>query len=218
MSGVVGRVGDAIAPRAQAVQRALGASERTPRMAVVVGRVPGIGMLVCFGTGLYSHLLQDPLPWLTMPTRPVELYQWSQGIHVATGTALVPLLMAKLWIVYPRLFEWPPVRSIGHLAERAGIAVLVSASLVQVAMGIINTFQWYPWPFSFRATHWALAWVIVGALFVHLGVKLPVIVAAWRRGGDTSPADREADAAADRPADSAADPAVDRAADAEEQP
>jgi hypothetical protein len=193
MSDAVTRWSDALAPRAQAVRRALGAAERTPRMAVVIGRILGAGMLVCFVTGIYSHLLQDPALPVPLPTRPVELYQWSQGTHVMVGTALIPLLLAKLWVVYPRLFRWPPVRSMADLAERVSIAVLVSTSLVQLTMGLLNTFQWYPWPFSFRAAHWALAWVVAGALVVHVGVKLPLIAAYWRRPDDASQGDAEAD-------------------------
>ncbi|MCP2637625.1 hypothetical protein K0817_013785 [Microbacterium sp. HD4P20] len=197
MSDAVTRWSEALAPRAHAVQRALGSAERTPRMAVVIGRLLGAGMLVCLLTGVYSHLLQDPSAPVVLPTRPVELYQWSQGTHVMVGTALMPLLLAKLWVVYPRLFRWPPVRSIVDLAERASIAVLVSASLVQVTMGLLNTFQWYPWPFSFRGVHWALAWVIVGALVVHVGVKLPLIARHWTRAAEArDTTEHETDASA----------------------
>ena len=31
----------------------------------------------------------------------------------------MPILLAKLWSVMPKLFEWPPIRSIAHLLERA---------------------------------------------------------------------------------------------------
>lgn len=174
------RLSEAAGIRAAAVRRALEAPERTPRTAVVLGRIVGAGFVVCFLTGLYSHLQQHPLAWLPLPTRPVELYQWTQGIHVAVGTALLPLVLAKLWVVYPRLFAWPPITRPRDVVERGSIAVLVSAALLQIVMGILNTFQWYPWPFSFVRTHWGLSWVIVGAMFVHVGVKLPVIVAHWR--------------------------------------
>ncbi|WP_292869856.1 hypothetical protein [Microbacterium sp.] len=185
MSGVVERMSDALAPRFAAVRRALGAPERTPRTAVVLGRVLGAGLVICFGTGVYSHLLQHPLGWLPLPTRPVDLYAWTQGLHVAVGTALLPVLLGKLWVVYPRLFTWPPARSVAQIAERASIAVLVASALLQVLMGTLNTFQWYPWPFSFTATHFALSWVLVGAMVVHIGVKLPVIAQYWRRGAET---------------------------------
>ncbi|MGP4114065.1 molybdopterin-dependent oxidoreductase [Streptomyces sp. 4N509B] len=153
-----------------------------PRTATVIGRWLGAGVAVCFLTGLVSHGLQTPPGWLAphLPTRPVWGYRVTQGLHVATGLALVPLLLAKLWTVYPRLFVWPPVRSPAHAAERLSITVLVSAALLEVCLGMTNITQWYPWPFSFRTVHWALAWVMVGALLVHVVVKAPVIAAHWR--------------------------------------
>jgi len=199
MSGVVQRLGSSLERRAADVRRALDAPERTPRTAVVLGRIVGAGFVVCFVTGLYSQLLQHPIGWLPLPSRPVELYAWTQGLHVATGTALLPLVLAKLWVVYPRLFTWPPVRSLADLAERASVAVLVSTALLQLVMGTLNTFQWYPWPFSFVRTHWALSWVVVGAILVHVAVKLPVIVREWRRGGDPQPPEHESAAAREMP-------------------
>jgi DMSO/TMAO reductase YedYZ molybdopterin-dependent catalytic subunit/uncharacterized membrane protein len=160
---------------------ALASPARHPRTAVVIGRLLGLGFLVCFGTGLFSHFIQDPLPGMAFLTRPVSLYRVTQGVHVVVGTALIPLLLAKLWTVYPLLFRWPPVRSVGGLLERAMIALLVAAALVELATGLANTFQWYPWPFRFRETHFALAWAIVGTLAIHVGVKLPVILRWWRR-------------------------------------
>jgi hypothetical protein len=160
---------------------AMSSAARHPRTAVVLGRLLGLGFVICFGTGLFSHLLQDPLPGMAFLTRPIWLYRLTQGVHVAVGTALIPLLLAKLWTVYPLLFMWPPVKSIGGVLERAMIALLVSAALVELATGIADTFQWYPEPFFFRQTHFALAWAIVGALAIHIGVKLPVIVRWWRK-------------------------------------
>ncbi len=124
---------------------------------------------------------------MSFPTRPVWLYRVNQGLHVATGIASIPLLLAKLWIVYPRLFRWPAVRSIGHGLERASIAVFLAASLLQLFMGLLNTLQWYPWPFSFRETHFFLAWVIIGSLLVHIAVKLPLIAQHWRRARSGAP-------------------------------
>ncbi len=60
-----------------------------------------------------------------------------------------------------------------HGLERASIGVLVAAAIFQLASGLANTAQWYPWHFHFRATHYALAWVAIGALLVHIAVKLP---------------------------------------------
>jgi DMSO/TMAO reductase YedYZ molybdopterin-dependent catalytic subunit len=163
-----------------------------PRTATAIGRWLGAGVVVCFLTGLISHGLQTPPGWLAphLPTRPVWGYRVTQGLHVATGIALVPLLLAKLWTVYPRLFVSPPVRSLWHALERLSIAVLVSAALLEVFLGVMNVAQWYPWPFSFRTVHWALAWVMAGSLLLHLAVKAPVIAAHWRR----APAGADADA------------------------
>jgi hypothetical protein len=60
---------------------------------------------------------------------PFGLYRVTQVPYVVTGLATVPLLGAKLWSVYPRLFTRPPVRNPAHAVERAGIAVLVAAAL-----------------------------------------------------------------------------------------
>lgn len=166
---------------------ALGSPARTTRTAVVVGRLLGLAFVVCFATGMYSHALQDPLPWMAFPTRPTWIYQWTQGLHVISGTAAIPLLLGKLWVVYPRLFSWPPVDSPLHGLERLSIAMLVSSSIVQVAIGFLNTLQWYPWEFSFRRVHLALAWVIIGSLAVHVAAKLPQIVEHWRRDRGESP-------------------------------
>lgn len=158
-------------------------SVRNARSAVVIGRVLAVTFAVCFGTGLYSHLLQEPLPWMRMPTRPVNIYQITQGVHVASGLASVPLLLAKLWTVYPRLFDWPPIRSLVHLIERLLIGVLVAASLLELTIGVMNIYHWYAWPFSFKTTHYALAWIIVGALLAHIGFQLPKIKRHWFAGG-----------------------------------
>ncbi|MBF4619317.1 molybdopterin-dependent oxidoreductase [Clavibacter sp. VKM Ac-2873] len=163
-------------------RRRLASPARTTRLAVVIGRLLGLAFLVCFTTGLYSHFLQDPLPWMRFPTAPVSLYRLTQGIHITTGIACVPLLLAKLWIVFPELLTYPPVTGVVSFLERASIAVFVGGSLLEVAMGLLNTFQWVPFPFYFRQTHFALAFVVIGSLAIHIGVKLPAIAGHWRRG------------------------------------
>ncbi|WP_317230759.1 molybdopterin-dependent oxidoreductase [Clavibacter sp. MX14-G9D] len=191
-------------------RRRLASPARTTRMAVVIGRLLGLAFLVCFATGLYSHYLQEPLPWMRFPTVPVSLYRVTQGIHITAGIACVPLLLAKLWIVFPELLTYPPVTGVVSFLERASIAVFVGASLLEVTIGLLNTFQWVPFPFYFRQTHWALAFVVVGSLAIHIGVKLPAIARHWRRGqADESPivaaedapaSGRDGDGGAARPA------------------
>jgi DMSO/TMAO reductase YedYZ molybdopterin-dependent catalytic subunit len=155
---------------------------RNPRMATVIGRLLGLAFLLCFGTGLYSHFLQQPMQWMTFPTRPAGLYQLTQGTHIVAGIACFPLLLAKLYVVFPQLFTYPPVKSFGGFLERASIALFVGASLVEITIGLLNTYQWYPFPFPFKQVHFALSFVIIGSLLVHIGVKLPVISTNWRAG------------------------------------
>lgn len=186
MPSLTDRIDTAIAPRAAALREGLSSPVRNERMAVVVGRVLGLCFVLVFATGLYSHYLQEPASWMRFPTSPAWLYQVSQGIHVTLGTVLIPLLLAKLYVVYPRLFEWPPVTSPRNALERGSVGLLVSTAILQPVIGLVNTFQWYPWPFPFRETHWALAWVMIGALAIHIAVKLPIITRLWRAGGETT--------------------------------
>lgn len=162
-------------------QRSLASPVRNPRMATVIGRLLGIAFLLCFGTGLYSHFLQEPLDWMRFPTRPEFLYQITQGTHIIAGIACFPLLLAKLYIVFPALFDYPVLRGFWNFLERASIALFVGASLVQITMGLLNTYQWYPWPFPFRQVHFALGWVLIGLLVIHIGVKLPTITRYWNK-------------------------------------
>ncbi|MET9314493.1 molybdopterin-dependent oxidoreductase [Kribbella sp. NPDC003505] len=158
-----------------------------PRVATVIGRWLGTAVTICFLTGLYSHFLQDTPSWLPIPSRPANLYRVTQGLHVLSGIVAVPLLLGKLWTVYPKLFAKFDPKAIGPAIERLSILVLVSSMALELFIGFVNTLQWYPWPFPFRQTHYALAWIIVGALLVHLAVKLPLIRANWRRTPEPAP-------------------------------
>jgi hypothetical protein len=164
------------------LRHSLAAPSRGPRTAVVVGRLLAVAFLLCFGTGVYSHFIQDPLPWMVFPTRPIWLYQVTQGIHITAGILCFPLILAKLYSVYPQLFTFPPVRSFPQFLERASIAIFVAASLVQITIGLINTYQWYQlFPFPFRQTHYALSYVVIGSLAIHIAVKLPIISQHWTK-------------------------------------
>lgn len=161
-----------------------GPSARSARLTAQLGAALAAAFAVCLVTGLVSHLVQHPPGWFRWPSRPVGLYRFTQGLHVATGLATVPLIGAKLWSVYPRLFTWPPVRSIAHAAERAGAGVLVAAALFQTVSGILNVARWYaPMPFFFPAGHHWVAWLLTGALLVHIGVQLPVVRTAFTARG-----------------------------------
>jgi DMSO/TMAO reductase YedYZ molybdopterin-dependent catalytic subunit len=144
---------------------------------------------LCMLTGLLSHLVQHPPGWFGWPSRPTWLYRVTQGVHVASGLAAIPVLAAKLWSVYPRLFSWPPARDLAHAIERASVAALVAAALFEVVTGVLNIALWYaPMPFFFPAAHYWTAWLAVGAILTHVGVKLPVIRDALRGPVPETPA------------------------------
>jgi len=154
------------------------APAHTPRVTARVGLWLGVAFGLCFATGLLSHFAQHPPGWFTWPTRPVSLYRITQGVHVLSGVAAIPLLLAKLWSVYPRLFVRPPRRPPSlvatHLAERLSVLVLLCAAFFELSTGLFNVAQSYPWRFFFVETHYAVAWIAAGALAVHVAVKLPV--------------------------------------------
>ncbi len=180
-------------PRHRALEGALGTRGTMPavapafpsrlhdeRVAAILGLALGIAFVTCFLTGLYSHLAQHPLDLgiLAMPTTPAWLYRVTQGVHVAAGTAAVPLLLAKLWTIYPLLFAEPPVRGPAHLLARLALVPLVAGAIFQLASGLANITGWYPWQFSFPVAHYWTSWILIGALIVHVGA----VWAPARRG------------------------------------
>jgi Oxidoreductase molybdopterin binding domain len=170
-----------------------GSRLRSPAVTARVGLWLGIAFGVCFLTGLVSHYAQNvdhPVPF---PPSPAWGYRVTQGLHVISGTAAVPLLLVKLWTVYPRLFRRPERgwrRLALDAAERGSIAVLVATAIFQLASGLANVSTWYPWDFSFRATHYAAAWIVTGSIVLHVAVKLPVIRGALGADVDDTSRDR----------------------------
>lgn len=148
---------------------------RSPRLVARVGMLLGICIIVCFVTGMLSHWIQHPPGWFYWPSRPVWLYQITQGLHVITGVVTIPLLLIKLQLVYPKLFARPVIGTPARAVERASIAVLVSSTIFQLLTGLLNTAQWYPWKFFFTTTHYAMSFLVVASILVHIAVKLPLI-------------------------------------------
>jgi DMSO/TMAO reductase YedYZ molybdopterin-dependent catalytic subunit len=155
------------------------------RMAALLGIALGSTFTVCFATGLYSHLAQHPPSWFELPARPAGLYRVTQGLHVAAGLASIPLLLAKLWVVYPKLFRWPPFDGAAGVIERLSLVPLVAGGLFQLGTGLANINLWYPWRFSFPVTHYWVAWITIGALIVHVGAKATITRRAFRRRSAT---------------------------------
>ena len=154
-----------------------------PRTATVIGRWLGLAVAICFLTGLISHFIQNPPGWFSWPASPAWLYRVTQGLHVATGLAAIPLLLVKLWTVYPLLFEWPPAGSLARAVSRLSILVLVGACAMQLLTGLINLAEWYPWTFFFTTSHYWTGWLAIGAVAVHVGAKAPEIRRGLARRG-----------------------------------
>ncbi len=153
------------------------------RRASRVGLWLGVAFTVCFVTGLISHLIQHPPGWFVWPASPSWLYRVTQGLHVAVGIAAIPLLLVKLWTVYPALFAWPPAGSVARVVSRLSILVLVGAASMQLVTGLINTAQWYPFGFFFPTAHYWTGWIAIGAIGVHVAAKAPEIRRGLARRG-----------------------------------
>ncbi|WBB58363.1 molybdopterin-dependent oxidoreductase [Streptomyces sp. WMMC500] len=166
---------------------------RGPWFTSLLGTVLLVGLPVMLLTGLLSYAAYNPglhgndrtpgkgllgFYLFAWPTDPHWLYRLNQGVHVTLGVALVPVLLAKLWSVVPRLFAWPPLRSARHALERGSILLLVASGLFEFVTGIINMQLFYVFPGSFYTLHFYGAWVFLAALVVHLATRIPKL----RRG------------------------------------
>jgi DMSO/TMAO reductase YedYZ molybdopterin-dependent catalytic subunit len=152
-------------------------------------------------TGFLSHAAYQPdlgrnalvrpdLPFTTFfdwPTGPSWLYALTQGLHVNAGLVAIPVLLAKLWSVIPRLFVWPPARTPAEAVERAAVALLVASTGFLFATGVANIQYWYVFDFDFVKAHYYAAVVFVAALAIHLVVKLPLALRAYRTRGVLAP-------------------------------
>jgi DMSO/TMAO reductase YedYZ molybdopterin-dependent catalytic subunit len=162
----------------------------------VFGVVLLAGIPVLFLTGLLSYAAYNPglsrvndktpdkgllgFYLFTWPTHPYWLYRVTQGVHVTLGIVLVPVLLAKLWSVAPKLFTLPPVRSAGHALERMSLLLLVGGGLFEFATGILNVQLDYIFPGSFYPLHFYGAWLFFGALLAHVTLRLPTAIRVLR--------------------------------------
>ena len=114
-------------------------------------------------------------------------YALTQGTHVTLGLMTVPLLLAKLWSVMPKLFRRPAVTSLAGALERISLLLLVGSVLVEFVTGILRVDDYFPWSFNFMTVHYYGAWVF-GTMFVlHACVKLPTVRRAYRERGLLTP-------------------------------
>jgi DMSO/TMAO reductase YedYZ molybdopterin-dependent catalytic subunit len=158
-------------------------------MAIVA--VTGFLSHAAYQPDLHGNAIVDPgadLPLnFTWPTGPSWLYALTQGLHVNVGLVAIPLVLAKLWSVIPRLYVWPPVASPAQGIERLSLLLLVSSAVFELVTGVMNIQYWYAFGFNFVVAHYYGAIVFVASLAVHLAVKLPVAVRALRGRGVTLP-------------------------------
>ncbi|WP_055598240.1 molybdopterin-dependent oxidoreductase, partial [Streptomyces hirsutus] len=110
------------------------------------------------------------------PTDPHWLYRLNQGVHVTLGITLIPVLLAKLWSVVPRLFALPPARSLAHALERISLLLLVGGALFQFVTGVLNIQLDYVFPGSFYPLHFYGAWVFFAAFVAHVLLRMPTVL------------------------------------------
>jgi DMSO/TMAO reductase YedYZ molybdopterin-dependent catalytic subunit len=165
---------------------------RGPWLTSVFGVVLLAALPLVIVTGLLDYIAYGPgqsipgdvgllhLPAIDWPTRPSWLFRVTQGLHVGLGLVLVPVVLAKLWSVIPKLFVWPPARSVAHAMERATLLMLVGGILFEIVTGLMNIQYDYAFGFSFYTAHYIGAWVFIAGFVSHAAIKLPVARRALR--------------------------------------
>jgi DMSO/TMAO reductase YedYZ molybdopterin-dependent catalytic subunit len=133
-----------------------------------------------FGQAIPAHVGWLKLPTFDWPTDPSWLYRFSQGLHVGLGLVLIPVVLAKLWSVIPRLFVWPPSRSIAQLLERLSLLMLVGGILFELVTGVLNIQYDYIFGFSFYTAHYFGAWVFIAGFLMHITLKIPRMITGVR--------------------------------------
>ncbi|MCX3287664.1 molybdopterin-dependent oxidoreductase [Streptomyces sp. NEAU-H22] len=170
---------------------------RGPWFTSLLGLVLLAGITVLFVTGLASYAAYNPnlspvndktpdkgilgFYLFAWPTNPHWLYRLNQGVHVTLGITLIPVLLAKLWSVVPRLFALPPARSLAHALERISLLLLVGGALFEFVTGVLNVQLDYVFPGSFYPLHFYGAWVFFAAFVAHALLKTPTALRNLRR-------------------------------------
>ncbi|MBO8192191.1 molybdopterin-dependent oxidoreductase [Streptomyces oryzae] len=195
---------------------------RGPYLTALLGAVLLAGITVLFVTGLLSYAAYNPelrsndrtpdhglfgFYLFAWPTDPYWLYRLTQGVHTTVGVVLVPVLLAKLWSVIPKLFTMPPARSAAHALERVSLLLLVGGVLFEFVTGLLNIQLDYLFPGSFYTLHFYGAWVFIAAFVVHVALRLPQAVRVLRDGppDDLASGRRRRRKPGDKPADKPVD-------------
>ncbi len=175
---------------------------RGPWLTSLLGSLLGPAIVIIALTGLISHDAYHPElagnatinpahdigVLLQFPTSgPSWIYALTQGLHITVGLITIPLLLAKLWSVIPKLFQWPAVRNVANAIERLSLLLLVGGALFEFATGVLNIQYYYAWHYNFVTAHYWGAWVFFAAFAVHVVVKMPVVVRSYRERGVLKP-------------------------------
>jgi DMSO/TMAO reductase YedYZ molybdopterin-dependent catalytic subunit len=175
---------------------------RGPWLTAALGIVLLVGFPLVFLTGLISHAAYNPqlgqnavvprefdlqFVRFDFPTKPAWLYALTQGTHVTVGILLVPVLIAKLWSVIPKLFAWPPAPNPAEVLTKLANLLLVGSAFFQLATGIANIQLWYPWQFNFVVAHFYGGWVLIFSIALHVAIRLPKLRRALRTGRELRP-------------------------------
>ncbi|OBG99548.1 MULTISPECIES: molybdopterin-dependent oxidoreductase [unclassified Mycobacterium] len=167
---------------------------RGPWLTSVFGLVLLVALPIVIVTGLLSYIAYGPqlgqaipsdigwlrLPAFAWPTRPSWLYRLTQGLHVGLGLVIIPVVLAKLWSVIPKLFVWPPARSLAQVLERLSLLMLVGGVLFEIVTGVLNIQYDYIFGFSFYDAHYFGAWVMIAGFLMHIALKIPRMLTGLR--------------------------------------
>jgi DMSO/TMAO reductase YedYZ molybdopterin-dependent catalytic subunit len=181
-------------PGVDAVARGWRSPLRGPWLTAVYGSALLVALPLVIITGLLDYAAYGPrfdqafpqgvgwlqLPVFDWPTRPSWLFRLTQGLHVTLGIVLVPVVLGKLWSVLPKLFDWPPARSLAQVLERLTLLLLVGGILFQIATGLLNIQYSYVFGFDFYTAHYFGAWIFTAAFVAHVVIKFPRLVTALR--------------------------------------
>jgi DMSO/TMAO reductase YedYZ molybdopterin-dependent catalytic subunit len=94
------------------------------------------------------------------------------------GLVLVPVVLAKLWSVMPKLFAWPPWRSVSQILERISLVLIVGGVVFEMSTGLLNIDYFNP--AKFYPGHFYGAWAFMAGFLVHVFVKFGDMVQALR--------------------------------------
>lgn len=167
---------------------------RGPWLTSIFGALLLVGLPVVILTGLLSYVAYGPqfgqalpvdvgwlqLPQFDWPTNPAWLYRLTQGLHVGLGLVLIPIVLAKLWSVIPKLFVTPPIRSVASALERLSLIALVGGILFEIVTGVLNIQYDYIFGFSFYTAHYWGAWIFIAGFVSHALIKTPLMIRTLR--------------------------------------